>query len=540
MPSDDVDPSSHIGQTSEPEAEAKAKAEADPSSTLDPQPLSTASTSLRSLVQKSQQLFDETYFCPSSPICAVAPGRVNLIGEHTDYTEGFVLPMCIGYQTVAYGKGRIEDLPPWDDDDDDVGDDADDEGKREINQTDADDDDKGEDKPKSRPRSGSVASDAGKCCVVSTSQGSGSVVKFFARRDVKDGSSLMTPVEESEKKWANYVLGVVAQYLPDLPPGKTISFDLAVAGDVPLGSGLSSSASLEVAVATFLERLIDRECGAGTAYSSSEHVREIIEKAVVGSEEAIATAKKIERALRCQLAEHRFANSPCGIMDQFISSAGQTGCAMLIDCRSKTYDLAALGDGPDVPAIVVANSGVTHSIGGGEYPKRVQQCKEATKALQNHRWAITKLLVGDIEMLRDVTPAHVEAAKEGMSEVSYKRAIHVTTENKRTTDAKKALDSSDWASMGKLMNESHDSLRDDYEVSCDELDKLVELARDFDGVYGSRMTGGGFGGCTVTLVKRSKAEDLMDYLQEHYKEAVDIDCACFETNACAGAREIGL
>ena len=461
-------------------------------------------------------------------------------GEHTDYTEGFVLPMCIGYQTVAYGKGRIEDLPPPEDDDgdDDEGD-GEEETKREIGQGDGDDDEK--DEITSRPRSASMASDVGKCCVVSTSQGSGSVVKFFARRSSgRNGSSLMTPVEESEKKWANYVSGVVSQYLPDLPPGKTISFDLAISGDVPLGSGLSSSASLEVAVATFLERLIDRECGAGTAYSSSERVQEMIEKAVVGPEEAIASSKKIERALRCQMAEHKFANSPCGIMDQFISSAGQVGCAMLIDCRSKTYELASIGEGPDVPAIVVANSGVTHSIGGGEYPKRVQQCKEATEALQNHRWAITKLLVGDIKMLRDVTPAHVEAAKDDMSEVSYKRAIHVTTENKRTTDAKNALDSSDWEQMGRLMNESHDSLRDDYEVSCEELDKLVELARGFDGVYGSRMTGGGFGGCTVTLVKRSQAENLMDYLQEKYRESHNIDCVCFETNACAGAREIAL
>jgi len=445
--------------------------------------------------------------------------------------------MCIGYQTVAYGKGRIEDLPPSENvDDDDGGKEKEEEANREISLTGDDAEEK--DKPVSRPRSASVASDAGKCCVVST--GSGSVVKFFALRDGKDGSSLMTPVEESEKRWANYVSGVVAQFLPDLPPGKTISFDLAVSGDVPLGSGLSSSASLEVAVATFLERLIDRECGAGTAYSSSARVLEMIEKAVVGPEEAIATAKKIERALRCQMAEHRFANSPCGIMDQFISSAGQTSCAMLIDCRSKTYELASIGEGPDVPAIVVANSGVTHSIGGGEYPKRVQQCKEATEALQNHRWAITKLLVGDIKTLRDVTPAHVEAAKDDMSEVSYKRAMHVTTENKRTTDAKKALDSGDWVQMGKLMNESHDSLRDDFEVSCDELDKLVELARECDGVYGSRMTGGGFGGCTVTLVKRSEADKLIYFLQDKYKEAIGIDCACFETSACAGAREIAL
>jgi galactokinase len=116
----------------------------------------------------------------------------------------------------------------------------------------------------------------------------------------------------------------------------------------------------------------------------------------------------------------------------------------------------------------------------------------------------------------------------------------VTTENKRTTDAKKALDSGDWVQMGKLMNESHDSLRDDFEVSCDELDKLVELARECDGVYGSRMTGGGFGGCTVTLVKRSEADKLIYFLQDKYKDAIGIDCACFETSACAGAREIAL
>mmetsp|Transcript_5944 Transcript_5944/g.12938 ORF Transcript_5944/g.12938 Transcript_5944/m.12938 type:complete len:529 (-) Transcript_5944:69-1655(-) len=514
-----------LSHTDESSPEPPAADPVDPT-TLDPQPLSSvpSSSSLRTLIQKSHSLFDETYFSPTAPICTVAPGRVNLIGEHTDYTEGFVLPMCIGYNTVCFGKGKIEDLPSSEEDDDEDDDGSDDAAAE------------AEEVAKSRPRSASMStSDVGKCCVVSTSQGSGSVVKFFAHRNCKNGLSETLPLEEKEKGWANYVLGVVAQYLPDLPPGKTLSFDLAIAGDVPLGSGLSSSASLEVAVATFLERLIDRECGDGTAYSSSERV---LQAADVEEDKAVAI--QIERALRCQAAEHEYCSSPCGIMDQYVSSAGRAGCALLIDCRSKVFERVTLGSGPDVPAIVVANSGVTHSIGGGEYPKRVQQCKEATEALKKHRWKITKLLVGDIKALRDITAAHVEAAKESMDEVAYKRAKHVASENKRTTDAKAALDEGNWELMGQLMNESHNSLRDDYEVSCAEVDKLVELAREFDGVYGSRMTGGGFGGCTVTLVEKEKASDLIDYLREKYKEAVDIDCVCFETSPCSGAREIGL
>ena len=497
-----------------------------PTPTLDPQPLADAPPQVQRLVRAARCLYEETYFDVSEPVCAAAPGRVNLIGEHTDYTGGYVLPMAIGYSTVAYGKGGVVDLPPsppaggggGGGSGSGNGSGAGGEAPAHAHAQAA---------PVTPPPSGGGGA-AGKCCVASTQKGSGGVVRFFAR------PGAMAALEAREKAWANYILGVVAQYLPDLPPGKTLAFDLAVAGDVPLGSGLSSSASLEVAAATFLERLIDRELGEGTAYSSAGTV------AAAATAEDRAAARRVERALRCQRAENWYCGSPCGIMDQFVASAGRAGAALLIDCRSGTSVPAILGEGEEVPAIVVANSAVTHSIGGGEYPKRVRQCEEATEALRNHRWAITDLIAGKIRTLRDVTPSQVEAVRGSMDEVAHRRARHVTTENERTVAAKEALDAGDWEEVGRLMDASHASMRDDYEVSCDEIDALVDLAQGFDGVYGSRLTGGGFGGCTVTLVARDRAQALMDHLRAGYKDKTGIDCVCFVTGPCAGAREIKL
>ena len=186
------------------------------------------------------------------------------------------------------------------------------------------------------------------------------------------------------------------------------------------------------------------------------------------------------------------------------------------------------------PVLVVTNSNVQHNLGDSEYPIRVKQCKEATELLAKFN--------SSIQSLRDATMDDIAgASSQGLLEgVLLKRARHVVGENKRTKDTACALEKGDWSRVGQLMNESHSSMKDDYEVSCKEIDILVGLAQGFEGVYGSRLTGGGFGGCTVTLVREDTSQMLMDYLREQYKEQTGTDCICFETTPSEGARELHI
>ncbi|KAF1793784.1 Ribosomal protein S5 domain 2-type fold [Phytophthora cactorum] len=250
-------------------------------------------------------------------------------------------------------------------------------------------------------------------------------------------------------------------------------------GHLPFGSGLSSSAALEVGFATFLESLFE-----------------------------IKGVSAIQKALLCQAAEHEYCNVPCGIMDQFISSCGKKDCALLIDCRTKEPTPVAFQD-PDV-VIVVCNSNVKHELNGGEYKERVMQCQAAVKTLQTH---------GHPQMthLRDATVSELDAVRQALGdEVVYRRARHVITEDERTVAAVEHIRARQYVEAGKLMFESHESLRDDYEVSTPELDYLVETARGCEGVFGARMTGGGFGGCIVALVQQQHAQKLMDTLDAGY------------------------
>lgn len=207
---------------------------------------------------------------------------------------------------------------------------------------------------------------------------------------------------------------------------------------------------------------------------------------------------------------------------------------MLIDCRTNEYEMVKQKEDPSQPVVlVVANSAVTHSIGGGEYPVRVQQCKDATAALQ-------KMHGERIKTLRDATVEDVLKCKDEMDDVIYRRARHVVTENARVIATKEALLKGDWKIVGQQMALSHISMREDYETSCEEVDILVELAEKYDGVYGSRLTGGGFGGCTVTLVAKDKAAGLLDYLRKEYQEKTGKDCSPFETLPGPGARLLGV
>ncbi|XP_068007625.1 galactokinase [Melanerpes formicivorus] len=363
-------------------------------------------------------------------LAAWAPGRVNLIGEHTDYNGGFVLPMALQLGTVLVGS------PTQD-------------GTISILTTSAEADE---------PHR----------------------VQFPAPRH---GS----PLSPGQPLWANYVKGVIQHYQGGPVPG----FSAVIASDIPLGGGLSSSASLEVATYSFLQQL----CPDG--------------------------GDSVAKALACQKAEHTFAGMPCGIMDQFISVMGKEGHALLIDCRSLETVLVPLADAS--LAILITNSNVRHTLSGSEYPTRRRHCQEAAAALGK-------------ASLRDATMAELEAARSRLGQEVYRRARHVIGEIARTAQAAQALRDRDYNTFGKLMVESHNSLRDDYEVSCPELDELVAAALEVNGVYGSRMTGGGFGGCTVTLLEAEAAERVQQHIQEKYRGTATF----YLTKPSGGAKALSL
>lgn len=365
---------------------------------------------LDALLRRGVQAFRER-FEASPEVCACAPGRVNLIGEHTDYNGGFVLPMAIPLYTLVLGR----------------------------------------------------RTNGGKCRIYTTSENADEphFIEFALPSDKQ-------PLQPGTPKWANYVKGVVATF-----KGTPCACDAVIMTSVPIGGGLSSSASLEVAVYTFLEELT-----------------------------ATKTPLK-EKALACQKAEHQYAGMPCGIMDQFISTMGKADHALLIDCMSMESRLALMSN-PDI-AILITNSNVRHELTGSEYPTRRNHCAEAAKALGK-------------DFLRNATMQELLDHQDRLSEVVFQRARHVISEIQRTVDANQALAAGDYAKFGKLMVESHNSLRDDYEVSCPEVDSLVVAALEVPGVYGSRMTGGGFGGCTVTLLDKQAVQPAMDNMKAKYKK----------------------
>ncbi|GFR57995.1 galactokinase-like [Elysia marginata] len=384
-----------------------------------------------SLLQEACKAFEKRF--KSKPtLAAKAPGRVNLIGEHTDYNAGFVFPMALPMVTLVVGSPTT----------------------------------------------------SGTCRVETLAAGTDNPrYTEFPIGDLKKGAP----------KWCNYVKGVAAQMIGTVP-----SFDAVVVSSVPLGGGVSSSAALEVATYKFLEQM----------------------------EGVNADVPLIQKILKCQKAEHDFAGMPCGIMDQYISMTGREGHALLLDCRSEQGKLVPLSD-PNV-VVLVTNSNVKHELTGSEYPTRRKQCQEAAKILE-------------VPSLRDATEAMLEAKKSSLDEETYRRVRHVISEIKRTDEAATALENGDYQTFGRLMVESHNSLRDDYEVSCKELDQLVEFAmqKKGDGVYGSRMTGGGFGGCTVTLVERRNVQKVIEYIGEKYT-AVGNKATFYVCPPSDGAKKITL
>ena len=351
-----------------------------------------------------------------------APGRVNLIGEHTDYNDGFVLPCAIQFETV-----------------------------------------------------------------VAASSGEGNIIEAVAANyGERDSFALDQPIINAGE-WRDYVRGM-AKVLGETGP--LIGARLAIAGDVPLGAGLSSSAAIEVAVGRALLEVAER------------------------------TMSPDDLALAAQRAENSFVGCACGIMDQLMSARGVAGHALLIDCRSLQCTPVGL---PGDTAVVIVNSGVRHTHAGGEYNIRRAQCEAAA-----HHYGV--------KALRDINVAELDAGASGLDPVAYRRARHVVTENARTVDAAKALASGDLRAMGILMAASHASMRDDFEITVPEIDRLAAIAdKALAGNGGARMTGGGFGGCIVALAPLESVAALSATIREQFRTPDGHEPDIFVCRAATGA-----
>ena len=387
---------------------------------------------LQELGRATTQQFTQTYGRAPQWLAA-APGRVNVIGEHTDYNDGFVLPMAIErYTVIAAAPTRN--------------------GAKKIQ--------------------------------LRSTQGDGAISL--------DLSQAVKPAPKGA--WSNYPVGVVAGFMArGAKPG---AFDALIHSTVPLGGGLSSSAALEVSTATLLE-------------------------AVTGQK-----LDPVDKALLCQKAEHDYAGMPCGIMDQFVSVMGRENHILLLDCRSRQTELVPMSD-PSV-AVLIVNTNVKHELTGSEYPTRRKQCETAAKIL-------------GVPSLRDATADGLERAKGKMEEVVFRRARHVIGEIERTPHAAEGIRAANWPTVGQLMYASHRSLRDDYEVSCKELDALVDIAESIGlkgGMIGCRMTGGGFGGCAVALVKTDAVDAISRRIVTDYKAKTGIEATLFVSRPGKGATVI--
>lgn len=359
-----------------------------------------------------------------------APGRVNLIGEHTDYNDGFVLPMAIAYHIVMAGRRRNDSL----------------------------------------------------------------VQVYSVDFDEWVTFSVEGPMERDQQApWSDYIRGVLWAFRETGVALK--GMDLAFGGDLPLGAGLSSSAALEVATALMVQQL-----------------------------NRISMSLP-ETALLCQKAENEFVGMKCGIMDQFASLLSRENHALFLDCRSLAFELIpmALGD----YRIVICHSGVKHELVASHYNQRRQSCMDGVRILQQR--------FPEVMALRDVTPMMLETARAAMDETVYRRCRHVISENGRVSESIRALRQGDLQTFGRLMNASHDSLRDDYEVSCPEVDLLVDLARNSSGVLGARITGGGFGGCTVNLVSTNALSQFEKKVLTQYCEKTGLEARVYVCAPANGA-----
>jgi galactokinase len=359
------------------------------------------------MIQVFRKEFEERF--SSSPYLFKSPGRVNLIGEHTDYNNGFVLPAAI--DRYAYFAVKPNGLKKY---------------------------------------------------------------RFFAYDLNEHFSTSTSKINPSEVHWANYLLGVIAQMVDD---GKKIpGFDCVFGADIPMGAGMSSSAAIECGIAFSINHIFS------LGYS------------------------KLQLASIGQRAEHKYAGVNCGIMDQFASLHGKHNNVMKLDCKSLEYDYYGL----DMShlSLILVNTGVKHSLASSEYNKRRDECAKGIEILQQFD--------SGIESLRDVELDFLTGLRQSFDNTIWNRCTYVVEENQRVLDACNALDQKDFNKFGNLMSQSHYGLRDKYQVSCNELDKLVEIAESLDYVLGGRMMGGGFGGCTINLVSNDRIESFKQEIISNY------------------------
>ncbi len=367
----------------------------------------------------------------AEPAIFVAPGRVNLIGEHTDYAEGFVMPVAIDFATLAAISPRTD----------------------------------------------------GKIAIYSENYGQ---ERYF--------EAAALPAKASQH-WTDYPIGVVSILTGE--GHKFPGFSLSLWGDVPLGSGLSSSAALEVVTALAVLSLI------GASYPGPVLAR------------------------LCQRAENEYVGASCGIMDQFISANGKKDHALLLDCRDLSFKLAPI---PPHVALVIANTMVKHSVAGGDYPTRRRESEAACAVIASHR--------PNVPFLRDATLEDLDKWGSEMAPKSLMRARHVISENLRTVAAADALLKGDLAELGRLMAEAHTSYSKDFEGSCVEADAMVALAQDLPGLIGARLTGGGFGGCTVNVVEQTQAAAFAEALGGRYAAQFGIVPQIHICHASGGAHRL--
>lgn len=376
------------------------------------------------------QLFERRF--GRAPLMFRAPGRVNLIGEHTDYNDGFVLPAALDLATYVAVAPRAD-----------------------------------------------------------------RVIRVHSVNLNADFTADLDQPQHPVHGWSDYVVGVALEL--EKSGHRLKGADMMVMSVLAMGSGLSASAALEASV--------------GYALLS-----------VAG-----AQIDRLDLAKICQRAENEFVGMRCGIMDQFISCHGVEGCALLLDCRS--LEARAVPIDPRA-RILVCNTMVHHQLAGSEYNSRRRDCETAV--------ALLSQTIDGVRALRDVSLPELETHGARLPETILKRARHVVTENKRVLDAVAALEAGDFVETGRLMNASHESLRDDYNVSCPELDLMVELSRTAPGVYGARMTGGGFGGCTVSLVEASAAEGFAGIVGPAYEKETGLEPMIFSCYPGPGAGPVVL
>jgi galactokinase len=355
---------------------------------------------------------------------AHAPGRVELLGNHTDYNEGVVLSAAIDRGVTIHGEARID--------------------------------------------------------------GRVSLTSLALERQVEVGIDSFD--KQTEESWANYALGVVRVF--GNRGYEMGGFSMEIVSDLPIGAGLSSSAALEVATATFLKKLFHWKL------------------------------EPLQMARLCREVENDFVGVNCGLLDQVSSVFGKRNCAIFLDCRLETVETVPF---PDDLALLITHSGVKHALVGGEYNERRERCFSAAKKL-------------GARALRDVTSGELEAEREKLSDLEYRRAAHVVGENERVNQGIEFLRTSNATGFGELMFASHESSRTNFENSTPELDALVRIAREEEGVYGSRLTGGGFGGATVSLVEAGEAQRIAKNFERKYREGTGIECRTYFCEIDDGAR----